>query len=73
MRRGVGSTRTADHPRNSNYAEASFVYSRTTLRFKTCKSFYQTNSHVGIPNLASNRSKSHFWIQNVDFPSSNKI
>jgi hypothetical protein len=35
--------------------------SRTTLCFKTCKSFYQTNSHVGIPNPASYRSKSDFW------------
>jgi len=44
--------------------------SRTTLCFKACKSVCQTNSHEGIPNLASNRSTSHFWIQNVDFSSS---
>jgi hypothetical protein len=25
---------------------------------------------VGFPHLASNQSKSHFWTQNVDFPTS---
>jgi hypothetical protein len=43
---------------------------RTTLRFKTCETFYQTYSHVGFPNLAPIRSESHFWTQNVDLPSS---
>mgnify|MGYP006165837603 CR=1 FL=1 len=44
--------------------------SRTTLCFKTCKSFYQTNSHVGFPNLASDRLNSDFWTRHHDFPSS---
>jgi hypothetical protein len=37
------------------------------------KSSHQTSSHVGIPHLASNRSKSHFCIRNVDFPSSPEL
>ena len=43
---------------------------RTTLRFKTFKSFYQTKEHMGNPNLASDRSKSDFWSLYLDFPSS---
>jgi hypothetical protein len=39
--------------------------SRTTLRFKTSKSFRQTNWHMGILNLASNRSKSDFINYNL--------
>jgi hypothetical protein len=44
--------------------------SRTTLRFKTYKSFYQAKEHVGIPNLASDRSKSDVSTRHLDFPSS---
>jgi hypothetical protein len=47
--------------------------SRTTLCFKTCKSFYQTNSHVGIPNLASYRSKSNFGTLFTPFQSEPRI
>jgi hypothetical protein len=43
--------------------------SRTTLCFKTRKSLYQTNSHVGIPNPASYQSKRDFWTLSPPFQS----